>query len=71
MLRVTVSSNTAVAEGLPLMPIKQHTDMLWPGTLVKLLSVTTKRFNLLTLVGVMDILVGVKDILALVDAPAA
>ena len=63
MLRVTVS-NAAVAEGLPLKPIKQHTDMLCPGTLVKLLSVTTKRFKLLTLVGM-------KDIQALVDAPAA
>ncbi len=63
VLRLNVP-NAAVAEGLPLMPLKQHTDMIWPGALVKLLSVMTKRLKLL-------ILVGMKDILALVDAPAA
>ena len=58
----TPLTRVAVAAGLPPMPENEETTMLCPGTLVKLLSVTTKRFKLLTLVGV-------KDIQALVDEP--
>ena len=58
----TPLTRVAVAAGLPPMPENEETTVLWPGTLVKLLSVTTKRFKLLTLVGV-------KDIQALVDEP--
>ncbi len=67
LVNVTVRiplTRVAVAAGPLLMPEKEETIMLWLGTLVKLLSVTTKRFKLLTLVGV-------KDIQALVDEPAA
>ena len=64
LVNVTVSTPltmVADAAGLPVKPENEETVMLWPGTLVKLWSVTTKRLKLLTLVGV-------KDITALVDA---
>ncbi len=65
LVNVTVKTpltRVAVAAGLPPMPENEETTMLWPGTLVKLLSMTTKRFKLLTLVGL-------KYILTLVDEP--
>ena len=65
LVNVTVSTPltmVADAAGLPVKPENEETVMLWPGTLVKLWSVTTKRLKLLTLVGV-------KDITALVGEP--